>query len=298
MPSSKQITSQTVDFGYYPEHCNIDVGPLAIRDLPNFDSAIKDVASLKTVHEDWVCAPSGRRVFGLPKTHVLTHSNPISDNHLEFVVWCLGFFVGMRLTTYRRGFLDLTALKTNRLTDFYCSNIKDAMTMSDSYYVQNCHDTKLIKLVLGIINSLFIAQNPTNMHFETFIYLYTAIDACYELKRLQLSQEQRISHYKRVDWVCQEVGISTPVWAEPDIVMKKSEVSGKRNQTLHEALFFDEPLGFLKYDSDPSRHGHALVLLQMKHLVCRLLVALLGKPDCNYVRSPVSTRDFYELDFA
>ena len=71
-----------------------------------------------------------------------------------------------------------------------------------------------------------------------------------------------------------------------------------RNDTLHEALFFEEPLGFALYGgNDPKeRAGH--VPLQMEALACRLLVALLGKPDVAYVKSSVDTRQMHHLDLS
>ena len=74
--------------------------------------------------------PSGRitdrtyaaRIFGLPKTHSITHAAPDSVDHVEFHVWGLSFFTGMRLTTTEAGFVDATPIKPGKLVDFVLLN--------------------------------------------------------------------------------------------------------------------------------------------------------------------------------
>ncbi|MGE0278814.1 MAG: hypothetical protein AB7R40_25755, partial [Nitrospiraceae bacterium] len=63
--------------------------------------------------------------------------------------------------------------------------------------------------------------------------------------------------------------------------------------TFHEALFFNEPLGFSIYGSNQLTTDRANVTLEMRALVCRLLVAILGKPGVGYVQTPVDTRQLH-----
>jgi hypothetical protein len=86
--------------------------------------------------------------------------------------------------------------------------------------------------------------------------------------------------------------MTTPAWANPASADPKStEVSNIRNMTLHEALFMDEPLGFGLHGVGSNQN----ITLEMKALVCRLLVALVGAPLADYVRTPINARQYHLL---
>jgi hypothetical protein len=105
----------SMEFGYYPRELDVVGGSLTIETLPNLKDTVADVESEGTVHEGWVYAPPqlsrdffkgityqrpyASRIFGLPKTHILRHANASGADHLNFLIWCLGFFAGMRLTS-------------------------------------------------------------------------------------------------------------------------------------------------------------------------------------------------------
>ncbi len=86
---------------------------------------------------------------------------------------------------------------------------------------------------------------------------------------------------------------STPAWADYE-APGGAEVAAIRNDTLHEALFMDAPLGFAVH----KEGGNQNLTLEMSALVCRLLVALIGGHDAAYVRSPVNTRAIHGLDLS
>jgi len=65
-----------------------------------------------------------------------------------------------------------------------------------------------------------------------------------------------------------------------------------RNATLHEALFMGEPLGFALHGVGTNQN----LTSEMKVLICRFLVALLGGSQADYVRSPINTRRRFGLD--
>jgi hypothetical protein len=88
--------------------------------------------------------------------------------------------------------------------------------------------------------------------------------------------------------MCQNLGLPTPTWALPE--RKGTEISVVRNYALHEALYFQEPLGFAAASQRKD------VSLEMHALTSRLLAALLGKQDAEYVTSPVNTRMIFPLD--
>lgn len=95
--------------------------------------------------------------------------------------------------------------------------------------------------------------------------------------------------------MCRQFGMSTPPWAQT-AAGPGTEVSLVRNDTLHEVLFFEEPVGFAQYE---DRSGDVLhVPLQMQALTCRLLVALLGVPDTDYICSTLDSRSTHWLNLA
>ena len=116
-------------------------------------------------------------------------------------------------------------------------------------------------------------------------------------RRIDLrSSIEEAHHAARLYWTCKSFGLPTPKWATTGS-SNSTEVSAARNPTLHEALFFEEPLGFAIYGgSKPSQQNN--ITLEMQALICRLLVALLGKPNCDYVTSPVNTRQIFGLDLS
>ena len=86
--------------------------------------------------------------------------------------------------------------------------------------------------------------------------------------------------------MCNKLGVATPPWALIAGGSRCTVVSDLRNNALHEALFVGEPFGFKINGGNTVKN----VTLEMKALVCRLLVALLGGKDPTYLQSPVNTR--------
>ena len=91
--------------------------------------------------------------------------------------------------------------------------------------------------------------------------------------------------------MCAEFGVPVPAWAA-HVVGTGSEITGLRSAAIHEALFMGEPLGFALHDRASAEN----LPLEMGHLVCRFLVALLGLRDAAYLRIPVSTYQTLGLD--
>ena len=87
-----------------------------------------------------------------------------------------------------------------------------------------------------------------------------------------------------------------PDWADTS-KQTSADVIGPRNETLHEGLFFGEPLGFQIFGGNTNRSQHdGNVLLEMSHLVSRLVLALLGMEKSDYVTSPINTRHTYGVE--
>ena len=287
-------------FGYYPRDLSLAAGDIAIEPMPDLEQAIAAVTASPGIEADWIYPPplNGKpyvsRIFGLPKTHVLRHARQDGEGHIPFLVWALSFFVGMRLTTTEMGFVDATPFKVGKLVDFVSSppEIAKLLILADAFWTVNRGEPLRAKRVEAAIHALFLGQNPQGLQFERFIYLYTALDACFAMMKSQRPPQP--THAARVQWMCEELAIPTPAWAIPaaQAAKRDSRVSAIRNDTIHEALYSGEPLGFGLYGVSTNES----LTLEMQALVCRLLIALIGAPAAGYVKTPVNTRQYHGLD--
>lgn len=306
------MAKKTMEFGYYPRKCDLAVGEISISTNSDLEKIVKEIEHSPNVHENWIYPPHyqmcdvvtgtitprpyGPRVFGLRKTHTITHMNGDSDQHLHYLVWCLGFFTGMRLTGTEAGYLDATPICPGALTDFtpLQRELPDALNMVEEFWKRNAAKPRNAKLICGIIHTLFISHYSQALCYERFTHLYSALDACFALTKDLLGVAGRDpTHAARIAWMCDEFKMPTPAWALA--AGPGSEVSIVRNNSVHESLFFDEPLGFAIYGGNPPVANRGNVTLEMQALVCRLLVALLGRPNCDYVRSVVTSRQNHGL---
>ncbi|MDE0120746.1 MAG: hypothetical protein OXS33_03315 [bacterium] len=289
-------------FGFYPWPLEIKAGPVVVSTLPNLERTARELYASDCVEGDWFYAPPSRRhddvqtlpyssrVFGLPKTHTIEHATASSTDHIDFHLWVLSFFVGMRLTAAEAGFLDATPVKPRMLVDFvlHGSGLTRAVELAEDFWT-NLNEPVCAKRFAAAVHALFLGQNPQNLAFERFTYFYLALDAAFALAKAVHKLGNR-SHARRIKWMCKKYDVTTPAWAEPG----NAEVAAIRNCTLHEALFMNEPLGFAGLAGGPSRY----LTLEMRALVCRLLVALIGGEDPDYVQSPVNTRQRHGLDLS
>ena len=171
-------------FGFYPEPFQLNAGPVTITPLPEFEQSIADTLASDHIEKDWIYAPpqqtrefgSGEvrdcpysaRVFGLSKTHLIEHTAATGEEHLDFHLWALSFFMGMRLTATEAGFLDATPLKAGNLVDFVLqgSSLTLAVELADDFWRTNHHDPRRARLFAGAVHALFLAQNPRSPQFE------------------------------------------------------------------------------------------------------------------------------------
>ena len=296
-------------FGFYPEPLRIDAGPIRIDPLPQFEEVAREVVAGAQVEDDWIYAlpqgvrdlmsgqirqrPYNARVFGLPKTHTIEHAGAAGDEHLDFLVWALSFFVGMRLTTTEAGFLDATPARRGTLVDFVAKEqtISKGMELAERFWTNNLHEPRNAQRFAAAVHALFLSQNPRALQFEEFIYSYTAVDACYKLAAELRQLTRKKLHRERIEWMCDEFGLETPDWAKQS-ASGGVEVAAIRNDALHEALYVDAPLGFAVHGA--GSFGN--LPLEMVALICRLLVALIGGNDPSYVGSAVNTRQRHPLE--
>lgn len=230
--------------------------------------------------------PYPSRVFGLPKTHRLSHARADSGEHLDFLVWALGFFSGMRLPATEAGFLDATPLSPRTLVDFVlsASGMERALDRAEAFWQSNKAYPARARRWVAAVHALFLSHNPLALQFERFINLYCAIDACFALaKDLQGVPPKHVPHALRVDWLCGQFSMPVPPWASP--LGNSSSVASIRN----EALYMGAPLGFALHGVGTGGNLNG----EMQALTCRFLVALLGDVSADYVKKPVTTRQMH-----
>lgn len=297
----------TIDFGYCPETLNLNAGSIRVRPLPDLQDKQKEVSSSNLVEREWIypgvrqvhqmgagirSLPYCNRIFGLPKTHSVEHDAADGQDHINFHVWALSFFLGMRLTTTPAGFIDATPIIPRKLIDFVLvkRGLEKSLTLSETFWHANRGNPQCAKIFSAAVHALFLAQNPRLLQFESFMLLYTSLDACFALASLLHSPPKRLTHANRIAWMCVQFGMEVPSWTNA-AKFGKPEVAVIRNATFHEALFVGEPLGF-------ALHGIGMesnITLEMQALICRLLVALIGAGTADYVRSALSTRQMHGL---
>lgn len=301
------MSAREVPFGYHPRPLDLTAGPVTITSLPDLDEAVAAIEADEGVDGDWIYAPVqlvknlggevrqrpySARVFGLPKTHVLRHASPDSDDHLTFHIWTLSFFTGMRLTASEAGFVDATPIKPGKLVDFVLlgPGLPAGIELAEAFWAAHRTDPRRPRLIAAAIHALFLGQYKQALQYERFLLLYTAFDACFALAKSLFPHAKGVTHARRVAWMCGLFGMTVPAWADP-AAPSGPEVASLRNETVHEALYMGEPLGFALHGVGSGRN----LTLEMEALVCRLLVALLGAPGADYVTSPVNTRQRHGL---
>lgn len=295
-----------VELGWCPEALNLAVGDIAVAPLPDWAERVATVKANAGVADGWIYAPPQEahvpghgavtrpypsRVFGLPKTHRLSHASADCAEHLDFLTWALGFFVGMRLSTTEAGFLDATPLSPWTLVDFVLSPPEQerALARADAFWRANKASPLRARRWAAAVHALFLSRNPLALQFEEFTHLYCAIDACFALaKELHGAPRNHVPHAHRVNWLCSLFSIPVPAWATPSGT--GSPVADIRNETLHEALFVGAPLGFAQHGIGTGEN----LIVEMQAMTCRLLVALLGNVNAGYLRTPVSTRQMQD----
>jgi len=293
-----------LEFGYLPDDLNINKGKVRVSSLPGREAANVDVLALsQRIQNNWIYPPQmgieisktgefranpfPKRIFCLPKTHQITRTKSDSDDHLAFHLLSLSFFTGMHLTSTEAGFLDATPIKPNTLNDFVLlgNSLPESVELAERFWCSNQDKPEQPKRFEAAIHALFLAQYPQALQFESFNYLYTALDACYRIK----AYDGITPHTKRVNWLCEEFCIDAPDWAR--VEERESVLSKIRNPATHQGLYEQEPLGFALHSVGENLNLN----LEMQALICRLLVAIIGAYSADYVRSPVNTRQQHGL---
>jgi len=293
-------------FGFYPYALDYSVGCIQIRTLDDFPTVVEATLSNPFIEGDWFYSPPRRthlfgtdtiavspypaRIFDLPHTHALTRTAVSDPNRLRFLVWCFGFFVGMRMTDKPRGFLDATPIREGICNDIVWlgNGHVNALEIADTFFGKHLANPRVEVIARAAIHSYLSSHTPTLLDFERFIHLYTAMEACFAIQQLVYARpKQTPSHAERIAYLCEQLGIPVPGWAS----RSSGYIAKQRNFTLHEGLFFEAPWGFSIFGGNENRDPqNQSLLLEMTKLVCRILLAQLGIDHPEYLTSSIADR--------
>jgi len=274
-------------FGYYPNKVDLSFNSISITPLSSFDKAINSVQHDPHCSDGWIYAPTQEsrdlssqrstslpypaRVFGLPHTHRVRHEGSASNEHLDFLIWAFSFFVGYRLTSTKAGFLDATPVEARKLVDFDIppTQLAKSIEFAENYWNENKNSKRQTKRVRAAIHTLFLAANPRLLPFESFTFAYVTLDTCFKIMSEGRCDVPN-SHSGRLKWMCEKINITPVTW----------DLHKVRNDTFHEGLYFDEPLGI---SAEPA--GEMPLEKQMRNLACRLLAYILGCGREHYIHT-------------
>lgn len=209
-------------------------------------------------------------------------------------MWAMSFVFGLRLTDSEAGFIDATPVRTGKTSDFLLTRQgqEHALVLADNFWQANKAQPRRAMWWGAAVHSLMLGQGPRLLQFEQFIYLYMSLDACFALaKDMTGPTPKRLLHSERVSWMCEKFNMPVPEWAK-GTSQSLSLIANLRNEAIHESLFMNAPLGFALHGAG----GGINLMLEMKCLISRLLVALLGDEECAYIRTPTDTRQIYRWD--
>lgn len=250
-------------FGYFDSDVTLRVNDFTISPIEDFDH--DQVRSLAD-EDGWIFAPSMRsRIFGLPLNYQLEGEFD-SEEHAKFIIWCLSFVYGVKLSTLPREFLDATNIRLNQSFGFVFMKKSDI-----EYTLQRCCEQYRVnideqnKRICAIIHLLFMSRNKFYLNFESFSQLYMAIDCCYKFVNVKYGVIAN-KHAERISRLAEWAGIELPDGF--------SGIPDARNNLFHEGIYVDELLGYAHFDYN---------LLFVNNFICKVLFKILEINDQKYI---------------
>ena len=300
-------------FGFFTEALDLDCGDIKISTLPETKEVNKIINESHNVYKDIIYGnqiqlnriemnrkkhikkrntiqlPFRSYIFSLPNTHVIKSKRIKDEMYIDFLIWVLSFFVGVRLTTVatKNGFISYAPMKRGHLTDFFCDDLCNAIDLGRKFWRSDKYSKINSKNLVSAIHTLYIMQKPHQLQlpFEEFIYSYIALDTCYSIVDRKNTKKENIPHSARVEWTCKKLKIKVPDWAKYK-KEKSSKLAKLRNKVFHEGLYADAPLGYNAYKNKRMTS----ITYEMRNLVCRLVAVILGVQDTNYLKKEVTNR--------
>jgi hypothetical protein len=285
-----------MEFGFLTRDLDIADGDFAIRTIGDWRTARADLEAGGHVVNGWFYMPrklnspepAGR--YQLPITHDL-QSAKYSDPDLQrFVVIVLGFLLGLRLLPEGWGHLHGAAIEVGKCNGFnlFDREIIPCLERAAVFQIANANGRNVKRLESAI--SLIHWSKGQEQHFDTFSYLYSAIDACWAAfanlhagSIAQLKPKRGVSHAERPVIMQQVLRLKLPRIFDPTSAVTAASI---RNDLIHEGMVGDMPLGLSFIDPHCD--------LEMREFADKLILALLGV-SAHYLDTPGGDRSRHVL---
>lgn len=286
-------------FGFLPRPLDVVAGDFVIATIADWRSLLSELKAQGHVVNGWLYKPLkqgspepvGR--FELPTTHEILSPRYGDDAALmQFVVIVLGFLQGLRLLPEGWGHLHGVAVEPGKCNNFIPVDreIIPCLDLAAQFYVKN-QNTRNAKRMQSAISLVHWSSGQVQ-HFDTFNYLYMAIDACWAIcsdlhasSIIQLHPRGgRAPHAHRPAIMQQILGLQLPKIFDPSEPVTAASV---RNDLLHEGLVGDMPLGL----SIIEPHCN----LEMLEFANKLILALMGV-NAGYLATPGGDRSRHMME--
>ena len=272
MTSEGSVIEDHIDFGYLPKEVTISNSLLSIVPKTDFQARLiqPEFLSNSIVEKDWIFLSRVKTVhshrnFGLNKTHDFYFDSKTLDvGTANFLIWCLGFFYGIRLTSLDKGFVDATPIKIGKLVDFFLMQERQLGDILLFLAQKFCNYSDQKNLLVSAINALFWSQSPLNYQFESFNFKYMASDAIFRLLENQ-SVVRSTGHAKKIITMCEKFNIKCDKQLINDFVRIRRDL-------IHEAQAGGFPMGYAVL---PESEGREMTS-KLRQLVCRLIIGGMG----------------------
>jgi hypothetical protein len=287
-----------VKLGFLPRSLDIAAGNFSIATIADWKQLRAEMEANGHVADGWLYKPRkhsspepiGR--FELPETHEIVSVQYGDDTALmQFVVIVLGFLFGLRLLPEGWGHLHGVAIESGKCNGFIVPNreIIPCLELAAQFYTTN-KQTRNVKRLQAAI-SLIHWSKGQEQHFDTFNYLYMAIDACWaacsELHASHIRQMHSkgpVPHSLRPAIMQQILGLQLPTIFDPYATVTAASI---RNDLIHEGLVGDMPLGL----SIMEPHCD----IEMREFADKIILALMGV-KAGYLATPGGDRQRHMLD--
>jgi hypothetical protein len=287
-----------MDFGFLSRHLEVSDSQFSIKGIADWQAIRTKFESQGLISNGIFYMPLKHRGpepvgrYELPVTHSIESHAFHDEERLRFVIIVLGFLLGLRLLPAGWGHLHGTAIEPGKCNSFTPANseILPCLELASVYYDRQ-HPSRNVKRLQSAITLIHWSQIQEH-YFDTFNYLYMAIDACWAVcedlhaRALDAHRSRgsgRISHKHRPQVMQVVLGL-----ALPDIFNPASPVTAAsiRNDLLHEGLVGDLPVG------QTVIQPHCTY--EMREFAEKIILTLLGV-KAGYVTTPGGDRQRHFL---
>lgn len=295
-----------IKFGYWPRGWSLVTPNIRIKPIPQLSEVVDGVKASNQLLGRWLYPPLTferssdpgsedrpsvyARSYSINPTHVIhVEGGADAKDFGELAIALLGLLEGMRLIPEGWCHFYRTAIEPHTLSDLVCgkSEIEEVLGILETFWNAN-QTAEIRRCLFGSIHWLLFSQSYEH-EFEQFAAQYIVLDSCFKLHTdINGKPNGRVTHSERPLFLARAYGIPQPGWANIR-ADGTSELSTLRNEFVHEGRYGGEPIGFAHSTIRPP------ITLQLKAFNTRVILGLLGV-DCEYVRSPVDTRQMHGLD--